>query len=160
MLVLLYSSVYKIVVWQINRHMAIKVIFNIRILPLFLKFIIFPFLQHEDEYNIHPCESLQRSIASLIINTDPDRQQVDTGPGGSVNNCINNITPDHACQYCHCHFCAISGHCTGSQRSQRKNGWSCCSPFIVSICYRTALTPPSLQCRYISTSSVTHTSLN
>ena len=110
MLVLLYSSVYKIVVWQINRHMAIKVIFNIRILPLFLKFIIFPFLQHEDEYNIHPCGSLQRSIASLIINTDPDRQQVDTGPGGSVNNCINNITPDHACQYCHCHFCAISGH--------------------------------------------------
>ena len=44
---------------------------------------------------------------------------------------------------------------TWSQRSQRKNGWSCCSPFIVSICYRTALTPPTLQCRYISISSVT-----
>ena len=53
------------------------------------------------------CSSVQRSIASLIINTAQtgNKWTVASGPGGSVNNCINNVTEDHVCR-----FCAISGH--------------------------------------------------
>ena len=51
------------------------------------------------------CSSVPRSIASLIINTAQtgNKWTVDSGPGSSVNNCINTGS-------CMCRFCAISGH--------------------------------------------------